>query len=270
MCGRFVLASPVDRLAGHFAASPDLDVAETYQPSFNVAPTHPAIGLVYDGSGHRRLRDFRWGLVPPWAADPSIGSRLFNARAESVAGRPAFREAFRSRRLAVVADGFFEWRRGPGAVRRPLYLRRRDGAPLAFAGLWERWRGGEEGLGGGGDGWLRSCTIITTPANADLAGVHDRMPALLEAGALERWLDPGQSDARVLRRLLVPSPAGCLVGHPVSPLVGDVRNDGPWLIEPVEVPAEAAGPAGMLVEQPTLFDLEVDADVAADGTPAPG
>ncbi len=244
MCGRLVLASPVDRLAAEFGAAADPEAVEAYQPSFNVAPTDEVLGLSADGVGRRRLQPFRWGLVPSGARELSIGSRLFNARAESVATRPAFRSAFRDgRRLVIVADGFFEWRRRANGGSQPFFFRRRDQMPLAFAGLWERWDGG----GGHGGRWLRSCTIITTSANTDLAAFHDRMPVILEPSSLDLWLDASRPADATLRGLLGPGRAGLLVNHAVTPLVGDVRNDDPSLID-VYAPAE---PAAL---QPSLFD----------------
>jgi putative SOS response-associated peptidase YedK len=250
MCGRFVLASPLDELAEEYRAVATPLALSTYQPSFNVAPTHQVLGVRRDGDGGRQLDCFRWGLVPPGARDPSVGSRLFNARAESVDVRPAFRSAFSTQRLAVIADGFYEWKHEVGRSRQPFYIHRGDGKPLAFAGLWEVW------ADAGTATWLRSCTIITTSASADVAGLHDRMPVILEPSSLERWLGGSLSDDDGLRRLLRPLPTGRLVSHPVSAVVGDVRNDDPSLIEPVDVRAEPA-----LAVQPTLFD--------PDGGPTP-
>jgi putative SOS response-associated peptidase YedK len=185
-----------------------------------------------DGGAERRIRAYRWGLVPPWAKDVSIGNRAFNARAESVATKPAFRAAFRTRRLLVPATAFYEWRRGAGGRKQPFAFRRADGAPLAFAGLWERWRDPESGV------WLRSLTIITADAGPDVAPVHNRQPVVVEPQDFERWLATGtggdSASIADLRRLLAPSPAGTLVAHPVDPAVGNTANDAPRLFDPVE------------------------------------
>jgi len=232
MCGRYVLAQPVEQVAEYFGATVAPALEQAYAPSYNVAPTDNVIGLAPLPSGERVLRGYRWGLVPSWATDPSIGNRLFNARAETVASRPAFRSAFRSRRIAVVADGYYEWKKGPSNRRQPYYFQRADGAPMAFAGLWEPWRkpgGPEEGE------WLRTCTIITADAASDVAAIHDRMPAILEAGALEIWLDPTAEDEEELEALLAPGPTGTLRYYPVGRQVGNVRNNDPELLAKVEI-----------------------------------
>ncbi len=178
----------------------------------------------------RRIRAYRWGLVPPWAKDLSAGNRAFNARAESVATKPAFRSAFRARRLLVPATAFYEWQR-TGGRRQPFAFRRADGAPLAFAGLWERWRDPETGV------WVRSLTIITTDAGPDVAAVHDRQPVVVEPEDFERWLSPGPGgtvDLDQLPGILAPSAKGTLVAFPVDPAVGNTANDSPRLFEPLE------------------------------------
>ncbi|HET6792805.1 MAG TPA: SOS response-associated peptidase, partial [Acidimicrobiales bacterium] len=166
---------------------------------------------------------------PPWAPDPSRAGRMINARSESAARAPAYRSALRSRRLVVPADGFFEWRTGPDGRRRPLLFERADGAPLHFAGLWERWW--PEGRGGPS---VRTLTIMTTAANPDMDGVHDRMPVVLEGDGLDDWLDDGPLGPPDLGRLLCPAPQGTLRHRPVDPRVGDVRNDFPELISPFD------------------------------------
>jgi len=171
-----------------------------------------------------------------------MATRTFNARAETVASKPSFRSAFSSRRLAVVADGFYEWRQGPGTGKQPYYFTRADGRPLALAGLWEVWRGGPAERGGAaGDAGdpgerpaLRTCTVITTAAGPDMGDIHHRMPVVLEPEVLDEWLDPDNRDKPELESLLVASAAGTLVHRAVGRSVGNVRNDGPELIEAVE------------------------------------
>ncbi len=224
VCGRFSSQTSAEELAAYFEA--ENTVAEDPGPRFNVAPTQDVLAVV-GGEGGRRLGTLRWGLVPSWAGDPSIGSRLINARAETVRTKPAFRSAFERRRCLIPADGFYEWQARPGQQRKqPWYVRRRDGAPLAFAGLWEVWRDAEGGR-------LATCVIVTTGANATVAPLHDRMPVVLEAGRWDTWLDRANVDAEALAGLLVPAADDLLVAVPVSTAVNDVRNDGPELVEPV-------------------------------------
>lgn len=264
MCGRFSLYTPPSRLARLFDAELAAGVDPDGRPRWNVAPTDDVLALRAravpkdgevgtgeragdqtgagtgsgSGSGPRLILDrFRWGLVPPWAKDLSVGARQFNARAESVAERPAFRSAFAARRAAVLADGFYEWRKAPGGSQ-PFYFQRADGEPLAFAGLWERWR--DPRLADDPDAWVLTCTLITTPAGPDVEDVHDRMPVVLERPALAVWLDPATTDRHDLEALLHPSPRGTLARHRVDRRVGSVANDDPSLIEPVEAPRQAA------------------------------
>jgi putative SOS response-associated peptidase YedK len=221
MCGRYMLTTPVDALRQlfRFKERPNLP------PRYNIAPTQdvPIVRRTRDGAG-RELIMVRWGLVPYWASDPKIGNRLINARGESVARTAAFREAYQRRRCLVPADGFFEWRKD-GGTRVPLLVRRRDQAPFAFAGLWER-------CPQPGGGVLRSCTIITCPANELVARIHDRMPVILSPDDYERWLDPSQADGRTL---LVPYPAAELEALAVSPRVNSPQNDDPECIAPLAV-----------------------------------
>jgi putative SOS response-associated peptidase YedK len=227
MCGRYALARSARELASIFDAAEGPRLRESFEPSYNLAPTRQVVGLAITGTGERVLDAYRWGFLPAWASEPSIGSRLFNARAETLSSSRAFGDALAHRRLAVLADGFFEWRVGPDGRRRPLFFSRADGAPLVFAGLWERWRGE-------GGPPLFSCTIVTTEAGPDLAGVHDRMPVVLDAATLDRWLAARSRVRDDPAALLRPAPAGTLVHHPVDPRVGDVRNDSPELLAPYE------------------------------------
>ena len=243
MCGRISLYSTPERLSRIFDAELGPDVDPDRVTGFNVPPTRSILGIVASPDGtshrpggelHRHLGRYRWGLVPSWAKDVSIANRLFNARGESVAAKPSFRAAFASRRLAVPADGFYEWKAGPGRERLPYYFERADGEPLAFAGLWEQWWGPEANPEE--EAPLLTCTIITTEAGTDVAGVHHRMPVILESDVLDEWLDPDNKDRSELESLLVAAPAGTLVHHRVDRRVGNVRNDGPDLIEQVDQP----------------------------------
>jgi putative SOS response-associated peptidase YedK len=229
VCGRYVLATPIDELVSFFEAKLAPGVREDFQPSFNVAPTRTVLGLLDEKAEGRTLEEFRWGLVPSWAKDLTIGNRLFNARAESVATKPSFRSAFTSRRLAVVADGFYEWRKDERSGRQPFYFTRADNEPIAFAGLWEVWRDRSRPDAK----WLRSCTIITTDANKEVESVHNRMPVILERDALERWIGAEATDLEELAGLLHPSATGTLLSVAVDRRVGRVENDDSRLITPV-------------------------------------
>jgi putative SOS response-associated peptidase YedK len=237
MCGRFVSASPPDDIARYFdAASPDQALDESY----NVAPTND-VYAVFETGGVRRLDIFHWGFVPHWAKDPSVGNRMINARAETLATKNAYKPALRKRRCIIPADGFYEWKKIPGQkTKQPFFAQRDDGAPMAFAGLWSIWRdqSGDE---------LHSCTIVTTSANEEMADIHDRMPVVLGRDAWEAWLDEGNDDLDTLGKLLVPAPKGIIRLHPVSTEVNNVRNNGAHLIDPVD-PVESPGAQGRLID----------------------
>ncbi|MCU1490223.1 MAG: hypothetical protein JWM85_1628 [Acidimicrobiaceae bacterium] len=239
-----MLATPPDQLASCFGAVVSDEAAEAVAPSWNVAPTSTVLGVRVTSAGVRELGPYYWGLVPSFAKGPEVGARMLNARAESIAERPAFRSAFVRRRLLVVADGFYEWKKGPGRTPQPFYFSRRDGAPLAFAGLFERWwaPGAEDGAPS-----LVSCTIVTTGAGEDLTGIHDRMPVVLESGAQERWLESA-GDRDELESLLQPSPGGTLVAWPVDRRVGNVANDDPGMLQVVADPDAATDDPARSVE----------------------
>lgn len=217
MCGRFARKSDPRRLAKEFG------VAEvpTVEASYNIAPTQNILA-VRQGDDGREMTLFKWGLVPSWAKDISIGARLINARAETVAEKPAFREAYKKRRCLIPADGFYEWQR-TGGKNQPYFFRMRDERPFGFAGLWERW----EGEGGR---VFSTCTILTTEANEVLRPVHDRMPVILHPEDFSPWLEGDERERTLLRELLRPYPADEMAGHPVSTLVNSPRSRGPELI----------------------------------------
>lgn len=230
MCGRIVSTTPPQELARYFDATPPAEAA--LPPEHNVAPTNDVYVVLEDGET-RRVAPFHWGLVPFWAKDPSIGNRMINARADTLATKNAFKNAFKRRRCIVPVDGFYEWHKVPGhKTKQPYYIHRPDEEPLAFAGLWESWK--PKGDGDDADaGRLRSTTIITTDANETMAAIHDRMPVILPPSAWDAWLDPDNDDLDALGSLLVPAPPRILTLRPVSTDVGNVRNHGPHLIEPV-------------------------------------
>jgi putative SOS response-associated peptidase YedK len=246
MCGRYQSTSSPEAIAEYFdaeVAAPELD------RSFNVAPSNDVYGVVATPQG-RRLEAFHWGFVPSWAKDIKMGMKMINARAETVATSGAFKTSFAKRRCIVPADGFYEWQAVAGppdqpkkkAKKQPMYICRRDGKPIAFAGLWAVWK---DPKGGPEATWLHSLTIITTDANATMVPVHDRMPVILPESTWEEWLDPTNHDTERLARLLVPAPDDLLELRPISTAVNDVRNNGPELIEPLSGEGSA--------DSPTLF-----------------
>ena len=219
MCGRYTLTTPVKRLAEEFgfdASSVDLP------PNYNVAPTQE-IAAVLKEDGQRRLEVLRWGLIPPWADDPQIGSRMINARAETVPEKPSFRRAFRERRCLIPADGFYEWKRENGG-KQPFYIHMKNERPFAFAGLWESWNDN-------GGPAIRTCTILTTGPNSLVGGIHDRMPVILSADTYDVWLDPA-SERDELTALLAPYPEDEMGAYPVSRFVNSPQNNDPRCVEP--------------------------------------
>jgi putative SOS response-associated peptidase YedK len=226
MCGRFVQSLDPADYAAYFGA--EQAVADPPPPSYNVAPTD-RVYAVAEHEGRRLLGTFRWGLVPWWAKAPGIGSRHINARAETLAERPAFKDSFLHRRCIVPADGFYEWQRRPDGGKLPHYIHR-PGEPLALAGLWSSWKEPDTGER------LSTCTIVTTDADELLRPIHGRMPVVLPPDAWGRWLDRETTDPEELETLLRGPAPGPMEAYPVSTLVNDVRNDYPECIVPLEHP----------------------------------
>ena len=216
MCGRFTLRTPADRVTELF---PGLEIP-LYGPRYNIAPTQPVCAVRQIGPV-RQWTELRWGLIPFWAKDKKIGARLINARSETVDQKPSFRAAFKKRRCLIPADGFFEWKRG-ASPKTPFYFTLCDESPFCLAGLWERWETPNE--------LIESCTLLTTEANALVAGIHDRMPVILGPDDYDVWLDPGVSSADRLRPLLTPWPADAMKSRQVSTCVNRPLNDGPECI----------------------------------------
>ena len=222
MCGRYVITSPLAAIREAFRLDPEAAGAGiNLAASYNVAPTQDVPIVRADDGGVRTLALVRWGLVPHWAKDVSIGQRMINARSETVAEKPSFRDAFAKRRCLVVADGYYEWKR-VGTAKQPYFIRTGGDGPMALAGLWSRWTRGEQPL--------ETCTIVTTAANAAMAPIHDRMPVILDGDARAQWLSP--DDYRD-PGLMVPYRVE-LVAFPVSKNVGNPRNNSSDLIEPLE------------------------------------
>jgi putative SOS response-associated peptidase YedK len=226
MCGRFTQQRPSAELAALFGAE---DLAESPGGRFNLAPQQLGLVVVEREDLRRAIVPYRWGFIPSWAKDPRIGNRLINARAETVAVTPAFRASFLKRRCIVPADGFYEWQRLSPRLRQPNLVRRVDGLPMEFAGLWSIWRDPTQPEAEP----VRTFSIVTTAANATLAPIHDRMPVLLAPADRDRWLAPTPADPGELIGLLRPAPDDLLELFPVSRRVNDVRNEGPELVLPV-------------------------------------
>jgi len=225
MCGRYSMTGPNPaRVRERFALGDDVPVRRRY----NVAPGDDVLAVTTDRDGEPRGELLRWGLVPFWAKDPKTGFKMINARAETVADKPAFRDALSRRRCLVLADGFYEWQPRPGGGRKqPFWITRADGEPFAFAGLWATWHAPDDRV-------LRSCTIITTSANDVLAPIHDRMPVMLATADDEaEWLDAG-TPAPVLSDLLVPMASGAVAAREVGYAVSDARHDEPDCLDPPE------------------------------------
>lgn len=222
MCGRFTQQRPASELAEIFSAEPLVDDPG---PRYNVAPTDDAL-VVVQREERRAVTAYRWGLIPHWAENAKVGSRMFNARAETLTSSPAFRDALRRKRCLVPVDAFYEWRR-EGAVRQPYTIARADGRPLVLAGLWSGWRDPAT------ETVRRTFTIVTTRPNDTIAELHDRMPVILDDAAWPIWLDPSRSDSGELLAMLEPDDRIQLALRPVSRLVNNVRNDGPELVVPL-------------------------------------
>lgn len=225
MCGRFTLTSPAAQIQELFEVKslPEL------QPRYNVAPTQDVLAVRLDEDGAREAMMMRWGLVPYWAEDLSIGSRMINARSETVQSKSAFKDAFERRRCLVAADGFFEWKK-QGAIRQPYLIRMKDHRPFGLAGLWDRWKN-EDGE------WVISCTILTTAPNELVEPLHDRMPVILHREEHEEWLDP-RASTKHLREVLGPYEAAQMEAVAVSTRVNNVVNDDAACLEPVESQGE--------------------------------
>ena len=268
MCGRYASTRTSAEIAEEFTAM-DTTGAQAPEVDYNVAPTKPVLAVVQrhprdpDGTPdrsrtERSVRVLRWGLVPSWAKDPSVGSRMINARAETAAEKPAFRKALASRRCLLPALGWYEWRRdgAKAGAKQPYFVTGTDGASLAMAGVWEFWRTpGKEGGNRDGETML-TCAVLTTDAVGPLAEIHHRMPLLLPPERWGEWLDPDAAAAAAL--LAPPSPdlVAALELRPVSSLVNNVRNQGPELLAAAEV-AEPDPPALQL-------DLPIPADAPAN------
>jgi len=221
MCGRYALYGPVSRLSDRFSANID-ELPADFGPRYNAAPMQLLPVVRQRPTGERVVHLLRWGLIPGWAKDETLATRLINARGETLAEKPAFRAAYRSRRCIVPASGFYEWKAIPGG-KQPYYIEPANDELLGFAGLWERWTSAEGTP-------IDTFTVVTTEANESMRALHERMPVILQPGDDDLWLSRDTAPER-LGQLLAPCPDVLLRMHPVSKAVGNVRNEGPQLIE---------------------------------------
>ena len=221
MCGRYTLRTRLNRLLQIYAAESEAEL----EPRYNIAPTQEVAAVrTLSDSTSRELVLLHWGLIPAWAEDPKIGNRMINARAETVAEKPSFRNALKHRRCLVVADGFYEWRK-QGKTKQPYFIRMKDERPFAFAGLWERWK--KPNL------TIESCTIITTSANKLMSDLHDRMPVILSQNDIAIWLDQKIDQPEPLLPLLDPYPDDEMAAYPVSTLVNSPKNESGECVAPL-------------------------------------
>ncbi len=223
MCGRFTLRVSPEQIADLFSIEQMPPLAARY----NIAPTQPVLAIRDSYAGNGREATFlNWGLIPSWATDPSIGSRMINARAETAAEKPSFRAAFKYQRCIIPADGFYEWKAAPGRkIKTPYFIHMKDRKPFAFAGLWDSWESPDGSS-------LKTCTIITTEPNELMATIHNRMPVILPPRDYAKWLDASPQTPENLLPLLKPYPADAMSAHPVSTLVNKPENDSSELVVP--------------------------------------
>ena len=239
MCGRYGASWGVDDMIAEYEVEV-VDADARLPADYNVAPTKPVCAIVQrrphgapeDAPRRRRLMQLRWGLVPFWAKDAKVGARMINARIETAAEKPAFREAFARRRCLLPADGYYEWI-GEKGSKQPYFIHAASGGGVTMAGLYEFWRDPTRDREDPA-AWLATCTILTTSASDSLGHIHDRQPLFVEPDMYAAWLDPETSDVAWLQSLLTPAPGFGLQAYPVSTDVNDVRNTGPHLIEPVD------------------------------------
>jgi putative SOS response-associated peptidase YedK len=243
MCGRFGLFHTWTEMHGVYSL---INQPLNLMPRYNIAPTQAIVAVIRAASGPdaggREATGFQWGLIPPWAKDPAIGAKMNNARSETIAEKPSFRNAFKCRRCLIPASGFYEWMSTGTGPKQPVWIARPDASLITFAGLWEIWHGPD-----GGE--LQTCTIVTTAANETLKPYHHRMPVVLPPDSFDTWLGDGQESREDQDRaasLMVPAPDDALTVRPVGPAVSSTRNEGPELLEDVS-------PATMAPKQGELF-----------------
>jgi putative SOS response-associated peptidase YedK len=225
MCGRFTLFADFNEIIDRFAIMATIE-EELYNPSFNIAPSHSVLSVINDGQKNR-LGYLKWGLIPPWAKDEKIGFKLINARAETIAEKPSFRDAFKKRRCLIIADSFYEWKRSSDdKTKKPMRIKLKDNQLFAMAGLWERWK---SPLGK----TVYSCSVITTAPNKLMEDIHNRMPVILTPEDEKVWLNSNTNDLNHLHQLLKPLSEDLMEAYEVSQLVNSPKNNSPNLIQPI-------------------------------------
>jgi putative SOS response-associated peptidase YedK len=245
MCGRYTLRADAGALHQRFALDESIEVRER----FNVAPSDDVLAINTSREGERRAQMLRWGLVPHWAKTPGVAVKTINARAETVASKPAYRDAFARMRCLILADGFYEWEKREDGTKQPWWISLADGEPFAFAGLWALWHSKDPAQSGADP--LRSCSIVTTTAAALITDIHPRMPVILEPGAEDAWLDR-ETPEDELHAMLRPLGDDALARRPVSKAVNDARYDGPECLADPE-PGAAERAAVDATRAPRLF-----------------
>jgi putative SOS response-associated peptidase YedK len=224
MCGRFTLTATVDQLIDRFDVEFFLE-QEEYLPSYNVAPSQSVLAVINNGS-HKRMGFLRWGLIPSWAKDMSIGYKMINARAETLSEKPSFRNAYKNKRCLIVADSFYEWKRIDSKTKTPMRIKLKSDELFSMAGLWESWKSPEGKT-------IYSCSVITTQPNELVQDIHDRMPVILKPEDEKNWLDPSISDTSKLQPLLKPLEPSLMEAYEVSPLVNSPKNNSIQLIQKI-------------------------------------
>lgn len=224
MCGRFTLTATIDEIIDRFDIQ-SFSEEENYLPSYNIAPSQSVLAVINDGKSNR-MGFLKWGLVPPWAKDTSIGYKMINARAETITEKPSFRKAFQKKRCLVIADSFYEWKRHNDKTKTPMRIKLKSNELFAMAGIWEGWQAPDGKI-------LHSCTVITTTPNELMKDIHDRMPVILKREDEPIWLDPNISEKNVLNQLLVPYDNSLMETYEVSSLVNSPKNNSIELIQKI-------------------------------------
>ncbi|MGZ4162127.1 MAG: SOS response-associated peptidase [Neobacillus sp.] len=224
MCGRFTLTASIEQIMDRFDIQSFLD-EENFSPSYNIAPSHSVLAVINDGRANR-MGFLKWGFIPPWAKDMSIGYKMINARAETLSEKPSFRQAFEKKRCIIVADSFFEWKREDDKTKTPMRIKLKTDELFAMAGIWGNWKSPEGNS-------VYSCSVITTKFNELMKDIHDRMPAILKKEDEKKWLDPSNSDTSFLNQLLLPFDEKQMEAYKVSSLVNSPKNNTIEIIEKI-------------------------------------
>ena len=224
MCGRFTLTATFEEIISRFDIQSFME-EELYSPSFNIAPSHSVLAVINDGKSNR-MGFLKWGLVPPWAKDVTIGNKMINARAETISEKPSFRNAFKKKRCIVIADSFYEWKRHEDKTKTPMRIKLKSNELFAMAGIWEGWKSSDGKT-------LYTCSVITTVPNDLMKDIHDRMPVILKREDEKIWLDPEISDTTRLKPLLVPFDENEMETYEVSSLVNSPKNNSIELIQKI-------------------------------------